>query len=259
MASGNAPESIAVEQRPHVELHYRVLSHLDLGKDAANLYDGRHPRRPWVEGLLANYRAAPGRLLLHIIPLLCTDLEGEFQLLRSNPPQALADEAGRRLCCCFADALQSEARRRLPAFEAIEAIDWLDDLIRCRALLYGPTGKSPPPLQIFDAPSLAAEGGWTHGRATVWRGRHYVAASLTKGRAAFVQVLHEEIHPVTDPPIRSEYAELTQDTRADSSGFELHCRLERRAIKIGATVIDEAAPQFGPLYSQWRQRFGDEP
>ena len=75
-------------------LVFHVLAHLDLGRDAASIFDETLPERAWVAGLREAYAAAPGRLQVHALGLRHREgLAG----LRETPPPGLRDAAGRRL------------------------------------------------------------------------------------------------------------------------------------------------------------------
>ncbi len=244
---------ITLHYLPHVERHYRILSHLDLGADAANIYRRRARTPEWTGELLEAYRAAPGRLTLQVLPLWADDLEEELELLRPGRVDALADEAGRRLTALFADRLRSERRLLNSSSKQPAPPEWLDTLADCRRHLWSKLDEDCPPLSIIDVPSLAC-GDWSHGRAIGKPGR-IVAVSFDAGRAAFVQVLHEEIHPVSDPVVRARFADLDRDTRAGTEGYRLHQELERMAIEVGEALVKARAPEFDEDYRRWRQRF----
>ncbi|MEM1350338.1 MAG: hypothetical protein AAGI01_17390, partial [Myxococcota bacterium] len=52
----------------HIDALYGLLNHVDLGRDAANLYRPGAPERSWAEELFEAYHAAPGRFELHVLP-----------------------------------------------------------------------------------------------------------------------------------------------------------------------------------------------
>ncbi|HEY3445235.1 MAG TPA: hypothetical protein VGK67_02680 [Myxococcales bacterium] len=100
----------------HVDLHFHVLSALDLPGDAASVFSGR--KRPWSEELKAAYLAAPGRLMVHGVPLLADDFAGLLAWLRGDRLADFCDEAGRKLAARLADLVEGEAPARQAAWDA---------------------------------------------------------------------------------------------------------------------------------------------
>jgi hypothetical protein len=224
---------IIFERRPDTALLYHVLAHLDLGRDAANLFDPALPRRQWVDGLREAYWAAPGRLFV------------QAGLLDREPN----DATDRELVECLRAAMDAERPRYEPAFaEPDPAVE--DALMVLRAALYETTGP-PPPLTVLDCPALR----WA-GRATASSTGRLIAVSLAQDPGHVIcQTIHEEIHAVTDPIVRQGFAGVAQDTRADAPGFALHAELERTAIEVGDALVAARAPQWSPAYATWRSRF----
>lgn len=248
--------AITVERRHHVEVHFGILSHLDLGRDAANLYNANRAPRKWTKRLLGAYKAAPSRLVLHALPLVVPDAKAELELLRSNRWWKGGNDADRRLGHLFAEILDEEMSRYPVRSEGECSPSWLAELSDCRSALYERRDAEPPPLLLVDAPSLATSAGWTHGRGTVdTTGRHVVAVALDVGESALIQTLHEEIHPVTDPVVLRRNLSSKRDTRVESKGYEIHRALERRAVEVGTDIVAKAAPEYAALYEQWRRRF----
>ena len=242
---------------PSAALAYHVLAHLDLGSDAASLFDPRLPPRPWQAGLLRAYRAAPGRLRLHALPLVHPeDLE---QVLRESP-QTVGDGPGRTLALAFADAMQQERSAFLEQLAAEmstqatrhravrDAIG--EELERLRAALWEQQGESPS-LHIYDCPALRAAGRGTstpEGRA--------VAVSLAESiEHVLCQVLHEEIHAVTDAVVWSAMGERVRDTRVGAPGHAVHEALEHAAVEVGEALIAARAPRWSDAYHRWRRRY----
>ena len=99
-------------------LVFHVLAHLDLGRDAASIFDETLPERAWVAGLREAYAAAPGRLQVHALGLRHREgLAG----LRETPPPGLRDAAGRRLLEELLELSELEhasAKPRLPTMAA---------------------------------------------------------------------------------------------------------------------------------------------
>lgn len=238
-------------------LVFHVLAHLDLGRDAASVYDETLPEREWVKGLREAYAAAAGRLQVHAVGLRAREgIEG----LREVPPSGLRDAAGRRLLERLLDAMadereafveawiasevEAEARRAEVAAQVTEPLDIL------RRALWEQRGE-PPPLTVLDCPALGLAGRGAndqHGRIVAVN----LAAPIDH---LLCQILHEEIHPVTDPVIRETMPSTTQDTRAGAPGHALHAALEHAAIEVGEALIQARAPEWTAAYARWRGRF----
>lgn len=234
---------IAIEQRRSAALLYHVLAHLDLGRDAASLFDRSLPRHAWVDDLRAAYDAAPGRLAVHAIALVHDD---PIAVLRDDPPPMLRDAAGRVLASRLADAM--EAAEYDPAFAEVPTA-LIEPLTQLRAALYERIGD-PPPLLILDCPALRLAG-----RAASRGDTRVVAVSLAQDPGhVLCQTIHEEIHAITDPVVRRGRTAL-QDTRAHAPGFALHRELEHAAIEVGDALIAARTPQWSAAYAVWRARF----
>lgn len=217
-------------------VHYHVLSHLDLGADAANLY------RPgaaaeWAPAVLSAYRRAPDRLRLQHTPM--TGKSSQDRGLRTA-----FDAASVRVWA------EIEARwRRDPPQErhARFHVEVAPALMACRAAARGAT---PPPLIIWDVPALGR-----HGRAAGVDGNRVVATSLAEPSPhVFCQVLHEEMHPITDPIVAEMFEGLdlsARDTHVDGAGYALHRALEVAAVEGGRQIVEQVAPQFSEAYSRW--------
>ncbi len=250
-----AADGICLEFRPHVELHYRILSQIDLGDNAANLFRGETQPPRWAEELQRLYRRAPGRLMLQVVALIAEDLDVLLQLLEPGQFDAFDDADSRRLARRFSEILQREEERWLPEAVSSPLPGWLDVLAQCRRHLWSQLDADCPPLRIIDVPSLA-DGEWTHGRATTVGGERVVAVSLDVGEAAFVQLLHEEIHPVTDPVVRQQFGDRVRGTAPGDEGYEIHREIEGVAVEVGRALVEERAPQFRELYRRWERRYG---
>ena len=75
----------------HADLHYHVLSHLDLGRDAANLLVKRTVVPVWTEALRAAYlKEHPASLTLQFTPLYCADLDALKQKLDDETTEVKA-------------------------------------------------------------------------------------------------------------------------------------------------------------------------
>jgi hypothetical protein len=246
---------IVVTRTPASQAAFSILAQMDLGADAANLHRPGAPVPPWAGPLRIAYRAAPARLQLHAVGMHHDTLEALLAALDEGPP-GLRDDAGRRLASAFADALRrftdrealardadAHAHRRR-AFEA----QALPDLATLRAALWETRTEPPPPLTILDCPALGEAG-----RATTHAGRHVVAVGLGAGpEHALIQVLHEQIHPVTDPLVE---ADGPRDTQVGAPGFARHAQLERLALDVGAALVEARAPHRRDAYARWMARF----
>lgn len=239
-------------------LLFHVLAHLELGRDAASLHDETLPEREWAPALQAAYAAAPGRLQLHALGLWHrAGLEG----LREAPPPGLRDRAGRVLLTCLLDAMASERAGFMRGWEAsavqaearrVEVAARLTGpLTALRGVLWEALGE-PPPLTLLDCPALDLAG-----RATSDAHGHVIAVSLAAPVDHLLcQILHEEVHPVTDPVVREALPGAVQDTRTGTPGHALHEAIEHAAIEVGEAVILERAPEWAEAYARWRRRFG---
>ena len=240
-------------------LSYELLAHLDLGADAANLYDPGRPRKPWVPQLLDAYQAAPGRLALHFVGLYGGDVGDLLARLRGGRVLPLNDAPGRHLADAFAAAVEFEREPYERAFvkdapghaTRVRAVASLaTPLAAVRAALWSRVGEEPPPLSVLDCPALSHRG-----RGMTFRdGTRAIATSLAEApEHLFCQILHEETHPVSD---RSSGPTPDRDTRAGTPGHDDHLRLEAAAVALGAAVVDEAVPAWRDAYERWRTRYG---
>ena len=255
---------LSVHRPLHAQLLYHVLAHLDLGADAASLYDPELPLRPWVPGLLKAYCAAPERLAVHGLPLQAPDLPALMAALEPGATAALADVAGQTLADRLAAAMDAERARvelrqgqTTQQAEAcrVQAMELLNDALpRLRRALWSGACEVPR-LRVLDCDALLRQGG-THGRATMVAGEQVVALSLAASPGQVLcQLLHEEVHSVTDPEVLRGHAGA-RDTRAGSDGFDLHRRLERAAVERGQQLVDDAESAFRQSYALWRERHG---
>lgn len=244
----------------HTELAFQALATLDLRNDAANIFGGR--KKAWSNELESAYLAAPGRLLLHGLPLIAGDLDALLHMLREGRFRDVQDSAGMKLAATFADALEGEASGEREAWdrEAGARLErektlapWLADLEKVFASLWS---ESPPTVEVHDCPALAHREG-THGRSILWAGTLHVAVGLGGPlEQVLCQLVHEAVHVVTDPPIRKAHSGLHQDTRADTAAFALHRALEKAAVERGAELMVERAPRLVKGYDIWRRRHG---
>jgi hypothetical protein len=223
---------IRFERWPITAVAYHVLAHLDLGRDAASLHDDTLPARPWAAALREAYAAARGRLAVHGAPLWYGDRL--VARLREGVPTMLRDAEGRALALAFADAIETEAPAYLAAFERdARPLDDIataiaEPLARLRAALWERAGAAPP-LVIVDC----------------MQPMEWLAC----------QVLHEEIHAITDDAVLAGRDARTRDTRAGTPGYAMHDELERAAIEVGDALVRARAPEWSDAYARWRATF----
>lgn len=245
-------------REPEPALVFHVLAHLDLGRDAASLHDETLPDHEWVGGLREAYAAAPGRLHVHALAL--RHLEG-LEGLRHAPPPGLDDAAGRRVLACLLDAMASERVAFAAAWEAgqseaearrVEVIARIGrPLATLRSALWEQQGE-PPLLTVLDCPALglAGRGGSDD------EGRVVAVSFAAPIEHLLCQILHEEIHAVTDPAARGTEPSAAQDTRSGTPGHAMHVALEHAALEVGEALIAARAPEWTDAYARWRGRFG---
>lgn len=254
--SRNEPErgSIHLVRSRFARLHYRVLSHLDLGDDRANLFDPGLPDRAWVPRLADAYRSTPHRDLVQVLPLWFVG-RGEGDVTVGDVLDSLRDATGDdELAGALADAYRGESAQEAPRpaddsggrdpSESLESIR--EPLARLRAELWSEVDGSVPDLRLVDVPALKTPGGWTRGRGHSAGGGRIVAVSLgVRPVRSLLQVLHEEVHPVTDPVVRHAGAPSDRDTPTPES----------LAIETGRALVESVIPELAEDYAAWQRRF----
>lgn len=245
------------ERAAEPALVFHVLAHLPLGRDAASLYDETLPVRGWVSGLHEAYAAAPGRLGVHALGLR---QRARLEVLREAPPIGLRDPAGRRLLERLLAAMESERSAFMHGWEASAteaearqaevAAQLTEPLAVLRSALWEQQGGLPP-LTVLDCPALHLAG-----RGASDEHGHVVAVNLAAPIDHLLcQILHEQVHPVTDPVIRDTMSSTAQDTRVGTPGHALHAALEHAAVEVGEALILARAPEWSEAYARWRGRF----
>mgnify|MGYP001285554266 CR=1 FL=1 len=246
----------------HAALHYHVLSHLDLGDDAASIYDPNTEERDWVEGVLWAYGNAPGRLALQYLGIQINSLDSLREKLRyGSADTGLGDEAGRSLRAAFLAALDLERHHFSMAWNrdarvreqrlARAGLEMGEALTALRAELWKKQ-KDPPPLTVLDCPALGQAG-----RSVTSRGCRVVAVNLgSEGDQALYQILNEEVHLFTDAAVLEKSVGTIRDTRVNSEGYALHQSLEQAAVSRGRVLIQAIAPERVDAYEAWSERFG---
>lgn len=251
-------------QRPmHCALAYDTLAGLDLGADAANLYDGR-PQPAWAPALHRAYLDAPGRLSLQAIALMVDNLDDLLALLGADLLPSLRDRPGRALQREFASVLsarregfQRDWQTRSGEGSAHAQRWWQRWALTLRELdraLHQPSHIAPSELRVVACPALACSP-FTHGRALDQGKVRWVAVALAgvDGTQALLQIVHELCHRFSDPPVRARFDETHDDTRA---GAPLHRALEEAAVHHGGALLERAQPELMPAYWRWRARYG---
>ena len=90
------------------------------------------------------------------------------------------------------------------------------------------------------------------GRATTVQGRRVVAVDLGQPEEhAALQVLHEELHPITDPVVLAEQGGGARDTRPGEAGWALHRELERVAVAATHAFLQAHDPSWLPALKRW--------
>jgi hypothetical protein len=236
---------IRFERRRTTAIAYAVLARLDLGLDAATLFDPRLDTPAWGPALRRAYLAAPGRLVLQGAPLWLGDDLGPR--LRDDPPAGLRDPAGRTLARRFADALDdlgdldigwsSPPEHLVPTWRTLRAALWHD--------------APAPAWSILDCPALG-----NAGRATRTGGAQVIAVSLAADDEHIAcQVFHEAVHAISDPIVLGDAAP-SRSTRAGDPGHALHLALEKTAVEVGGAIIEARAPAWTDAYARWCARVG---
>lgn len=256
---------------------FALMARMDLGRDAAGCYDAAAGAR--LTALEAAWDAAPGRLSLIPLAMREADPAALIRRLRSPPP-ALQDAAGSRLAALFADAMEREFRDApaeplFPPSAAALPIPQLlaDALPELRRLLYEAHG-APPPLTLLHCPALGPRA-----RATALDGQRLIAADLGQPpEPLLMQILHEEVHVVTDAVATAEWLEQRRtdagtpdqatdpatdpapdrDTRPGRPGYALHRELEEVALSATEALLTARAPGWLPAFYRWLEQFNPE-
>lgn len=227
-----------------VDRGYAVLAAVDLGRDAANLYDAASSRAqaaaPAIERLRGALLAHPGdALVLQGWPLRAATLA-----TLAAPPVAPA------LATAWAGAVATHGSPASDPPERVTAA--FDRLPALLAALWAPLGPAAPgTCRVLDCPPLGR-----HGRALAHGDAFVVATSASAGLGwhPLMQVFHEAAHPVTDAPVLARLgsgAAAARRTAAGSAGFEVHRALESTAVAYGTTVIEGHAPDLLPAWQAW--------
>jgi len=237
---------IRVQSPIHADLAATILTHLDLGKDAASLYQESAPRPSWVRPLEEAYRASPQRLRLQFIGLRSDSLASLRGLVQSDAlgeayRVALQAEQPR------VEARREQKRAKREACLARARAELTPRLIPLRAALWG--AQEPPDLTIWHSPAMGQ-----HGRGLGGRSEQRVLVNLERPvDQALIQIFHEECHSVSDPAVQAVAA---RDTRVGTSGYQAHARLEQAAVQLGRDVVTRTSPGLLSAYETFFARYG---
>lgn len=228
-----APAPVLVEHWPGPAAWFRVLSSLVLPGDAASLHDPAAAPDPELE---AAYAAAPGRLLVHAHGLGWRD--------GAARPEGTGNADDDALLALVVARLRPDPppdARRLR-----EVASWLPE--RLAPLRERMWQGRPPPLRVLHVPALGR-----CGRGAIVDGEHRVAVSLDQpDEHVWMQVLHEEMHPVTDPYVLAERPRgEVRDTRSGAEGHALHAALEDLAVRTTEALLRAHHPEALPAFSRW--------
>ncbi|MGC6494038.1 MAG: radical SAM protein [Myxococcota bacterium] len=228
---------------------FEVFARADLGPDVAGLFDAARGPGAWSEAFSEAWHATPQRVMLQGELLLHDTADALLQVLRA-PRGRLDTTEGRALCDAFLQAWEQVEAPEPPASRVDDA--W-PELQALRELLYAAQG-APPPLKLLHVPALGGRARATQ-RAC---GTRVVATDLAQPRAHVVlQVLHEEVHPITDPIVMEEWDDaVSRDTRPGTRGYALHQALESTAVAATEALLQQRAPDWMPAFSAWKTRVG---
>ncbi len=240
------PPEVTVGRSAVADCGYGVLAGVDLGRDAANLYDPSAPARTALRSVFEPLRAAlladpAGGLVLQGWPLRATSLAA-----LADPPVAPA------LASAFARAVAavepSLPRGSSPASPA-PAFDRLTTLL---GALWAPLGTSAPmTCRVLDCPALGR-----HGRAVRLGDVFVVATALGVGGGLhpLMQVFHEAAHPVTDAAVLARLgpdALAARRTAPGTSGFAVHRAIESTAVAYGTAILEGPAADLLTDWEAW--------
>ena len=240
--------SIRFGRSRHVDLFYEVLSHLDLGKDAASLYIERPHDPVWAKTIRDAYiRELPRSGVYQFLPLRCADLKALVARLQHDQLTCARGmvQAMSELSSNHAQRWQQDARKDALRIGAI-CNEISPGLISLRQALWAHIGQSPWPLTVFHTKAIGR-----HGRGIGFEKQRAIAVSLEMPAAyALCQIFHEETHVVSDRRIVDREKRRTYP---GASGYDIHQKLEKEAIALGGRVIKETLPSLWGAYKQWME------
>lgn len=124
----------------------------------------------------------------------------------------------------------------------------LRDFQRCRRSLFQ---GAPPSLTLLHSPAL-----YSSGRGAQFSADHRLIAVsfLSSSSWVFCQMLHEEVHVVTD--LLFDPTQLTsRDSRQNQTGYMVHQTLELKAVDRTSELIRQSCPQRIPDDINWRTTY----
>ncbi len=237
--------SICPAQWPAASLWFGIWAGVDLGDDRANSYLSATGTPTWAPAIAEAWTRTPNALSILALGL-------QFEAI-DELEQALIVRGG-ALCEALLAAIRAEregfeqgwamtARLRAQRLDGVSA--QLETLHRWRQWLWTVKGP-PPPLLLLDVPALGAQA-----RAATVGERRVVAADL--GRAEdllLLQILHEEVHPITDPVVLRDFTQA-RETQPGTPGFVVHRELERVAVAATEAFLKARDPQWIPAFERW--------
>lgn len=247
----DSPSSIRFGRSRHVALHYEVLSYVNLGRDAASLFIDRPHKPSWAELLRATYqKELPDALAVQFLPLRCADLDSLKARLASSTLH------------CFKNTLKginellSEHSRRWESNSKKDAArttlicsEIAEPLAQLRATLWSRIEKSPQPLTIYHAEAMGR-----CGRAVGYNKQRAVAVSFNMPTSyVLCQIFHEETHVISDKLVAKK---TTRSTKYGSKGYEVHRKLEEKAVLLGFEIIKSRMPSLVDSYLAWAGTWG---
>lgn len=228
--------------------YYDVLARLDIGPNAASIFDGR--TAPWSERLAALHPNGDRSDHVQVLPLITPGIEELIAILRQagdfEHELAAVVEATAPIAAAGWTELRPVYEQRLD--EAVAAI--AEPLAAARTALWTRAKKRPPPLLVLDARPLGR-----HARGASFEGRQIVAASFDQSdEDLFCRLLHEETHAVSDPAVFREHAGRTRSTNRGDDGYAVHRAVEAAALSLADDVVNEAVPELARHHHAWVQR-----
>jgi radical SAM superfamily enzyme YgiQ (UPF0313 family)/protein-L-isoaspartate O-methyltransferase len=249
----DSPPAVSFVDAPGPALGFHLLAHLPMPGDAAGLYDPAYVA-DWVVPLVEAWDAVPARVQLQGLLLQTRTIDDLVVRLRRHRLPALSGLEGQRLCRLFADVVEAErasfeaARRASAPARALvmaEASRLAAPIEGLRDRLWAARGVAPA-LTVLHVPDLGPRA-----RGVSSPSGRVVAISLAEPADHVVmQVLHEEVHPLTDPIVLREHPG-TRSTRPTEDGWRLHEALERTAVQATHAFLEAKASEWLPAFRAW--------
>ena len=206
--------------------YYGILRRLDLGANAASLYDG--DAAPWSARLEALYPSGPRSDFLQTLPLMTPNADALLRALRGRGAfeSALAGVFETYLDD-YPERTRDQERRLDAAARSITG-----PLETARRALWQRAGRTPPAMLVLDVRTLGR-----HGRGASVADRQVVAASFALAdEDLFCLVLHEDTHAVSDPDVVRDLP-LERSTAKRDAGYPIHRAVESAALRLADEVV----------------------